>query len=145
MEGELERLRTMLGVQDVWGQPAESESPLDVNSDAKFALEIDEEFPLHGHGLKSQLKQCVGPVEGKMTAYFRIMTFTDNDFSDKQEAPDFSKYALQIGQEAPEEELFCPLVTLTKYPYTYIATVDRDRVTAEFFAKGNFYKRPWDL
>jgi hypothetical protein len=75
MESEIERLRAMLDGQEVWEKPAESESTLDVNLDAKCTPGIDEGFPSYRQRLEDELKQCVGPVEGRMTRHFIIMTF----------------------------------------------------------------------
>jgi hypothetical protein len=58
---------------------------------------------------------------------------------------DFPQYNLQLGEEAPEAEVFCALKAVEKYPYQYVGAANRYTVAREFFANGNLYERPWDL
>ena len=76
MESEIERLQAMLGSQDVWEKPTEPELTRDVNLSTDRTPGIKEEFPPYGYGLEDELKQFVRRVEGKITGYFGIMTFS---------------------------------------------------------------------
>ncbi len=61
------------------------------------------------------------------------------------ETVDFPHYHLQVGQEAPEGEVFYSLKALEEFPLRYIGKGHRGRVTREFFAKGALFERHWDL
>ena len=75
MENDIERLRAMLGAQDVWEKPAESDLTPDLKSDTKRALNTDETLLLYGNEFERGLNQCIEPAEGKTARHFKRTTF----------------------------------------------------------------------
>ena len=52
-----------------------------------------------------------------------------------------------VGQLAPFGTQLCPIVAVSKFPYTHMNARSRDseRVSQGFFANGRFWERPWHL
>lgn len=49
------------------------------------------------------------------------------------------------GAPRPHDETFCPLTAVSRFPYHYIRGELMQRVAGQFFDKGQFWDRPWDL
>jgi hypothetical protein len=75
MESEIERLRAMLAVQDVWETPAEFELFSGLSSDAKSSRDTDENFPSYDYQVERDLEQLNTSAGGKMAIHSRRMAF----------------------------------------------------------------------
>lgn len=55
----------------------------------------------------------------------------------------------QSGPQTPLDDsrvhYFCPVVTISRYPYKYIHGGDADLIAKRFFDRGKFWERTWDL
>ncbi|KAL3479259.1 hypothetical protein BJX99DRAFT_268661 [Aspergillus californicus] len=49
------------------------------------------------------------------------------------------------GAPRPHDGTFCPLTAVSRFPYHYIRGELMQRVAGQFFDKGQFWDRPWDL
>ena len=54
---------------------------------------------------------------------------------------------LSVGQLAPLGIPFCPIISVSKFPYTQMnaRSKDSERVSQGYFASGRFWERTWSL
>jgi hypothetical protein len=52
---------------------------------------------------------------------------------------------LRRGQLAPADQVFCPILPLSKFPYMFLPKEDSENVADKFFNAGKFWTRMWEL
>lgn len=52
---------------------------------------------------------------------------------------------LERGQLSPPGTSFCPLIAMSKFPYTFVSSRYSEAVARKYFAGGKFWGRKWEL
>jgi hypothetical protein len=52
---------------------------------------------------------------------------------------------MKLGQVSVVGQAFCPVLSVSKFPYRYISKNDSEIVADKFFNAGKFWLRSWDL
>ncbi|KAH8815693.1 hypothetical protein F5884DRAFT_627218, partial [Xylogone sp. PMI_703] len=55
------------------------------------------------------------------------------------------EYRFELGELADDAERFCLWHTVKKYPYDFVGTANRDKVSQRFFEEAKVYERGWDF
>ncbi|RFU34771.1 hypothetical protein B7463_g1514, partial [Scytalidium lignicola] len=136
MDLTIQRLRDLIGEDDIWEDHSQIKPPTSPVPSAKGPSEKTEssDDEVITRNVIPPKDESGELVHGSHTATKSVSIHSPT-----------RKYQLQMGELAEDTERFCIWQTIKRYPYEFVGTANRERVSQGFFEAAKVYQREWDL